>query len=215
MSQLRKMQKKKIKPLVKELTKLAEKYKANVSLATREIRKNWLEIKGFILKRLATNTLWVLRKTFKFSRRKFDEFNAGLMEMSEICKADKTIDTWGFLITLADECKFKYEERQQIELDLAKILEQENAKELVSYQNIYDSIATNQAIPINTKWETMMLWVLHVYMGFGKVRLARFQEEMKKLWSIGNTTATEMLGTVQKEVGLDRLGTGRVYLQAA
>lgn len=215
MSQLRKMQKKKLKPIVKELKKLAEKYWENVGRARAKIRKSWIEIKGFVLKRLATNTLWVLRKTFKFSRRMFDKFNAGIMYMSDICKHDKTVCTADFIIALKEECKFDMWRREPIELDLATILEQENAAELVSYQNIFDSMSTNKAVPISILWEAMILWVLHVYMGFGKVRLERFQESMKKIWSVGNAEADKMLETVKKEVGLDRIGTDIVYLQKA
>lgn len=211
MSQDRKIKRKKLVMTMKEYKRLVDRYNASTLQAKRDIEDKWIEIKGFIFRKLSINTLWVLRKVFKFSKKKFDEFNIIVMNMSDICRNDDSVDVDGFHLALKEECKFTYESIKEKPVEPLKWIEQDNAKELVSYAHVFNCLSTNKVIPLNTLWETMIMWSLHL-MGFGKVRLERFQDEMRKLWLANNQTTEDMRIKIKAEVGLEKIGTGPIRL---
>ena len=59
-----------------------------------------------------------------------------------------------------------------------------------------------------------MCWVLHEYLGFGKVSLERFQSKMAELWAVPNEEMKIMTDDVSKKLKIKRLkvGTTNIHL---
>ena len=217
MSFCRALKKKKEAPLKKWATKQVEIFKKNHEAVLRDLKKNSLEIRGFILERLVINTMYVLTNTFNFRKSQFDKFNAGMDYMSDIVKSTKDYSAWDCQMGLLEECKYEFKKREPLKLELTKWLTtatKEELEYLLSYRNIYDCLATNGAIQINEPWESMVCWVLHEYLGFGKVRLERFQSKMSELWAVPNEEMKIMTDDVSKKLKIKRLkvGTTNIHL---
>lgn len=213
----RALKKKKEAPLKKWATKQVEIFKKNEEAALMSLKKDSLEIRGFILQRLVVNTMYVLTNTFGFRKSQFDKFNAGMDYMSDIVKSTRDYSAWDCQQGLLEECKYEFKKREPLKLDLMKWLTTSTKEELeylLSYRNIYDCLATNGAIQINEPWESMVCWVLHEYLGFGKVRLERFQSKMAELWAVPNEEMKIMTDDVSKKLKIKRLkvGTTNIHL---
>lgn len=161
--------------------------------------------------------MYVLTNTFNFRKSQFDKFNAGMDYMSDIVVKTKDYSAWDCQMGLLEECKYEFKKREPLKLELTKWLTtatKEELEYLLSYRNIYDCLATNGAIQINEPWESMVCWVLHEYLGFGKVRLERFQSKMSELWAVPNEEMKIMTDDVSKKLKIKRLkvGTTNIHL---
>ena len=131
--------------------------------------------------------------------------------MSDIVQKTRDFSAWDCQQGLLEECKYEFKKREPLKLDLMKWLTTSTKEELeylLSYRNIYDCLATNGAIQINEPWESMVCWVLHEYLGFGKVRLERFQSKMAELWAVPNEEMKIMTDDVSKKLKIKRLKVG-------